>query len=394
MTFDEARKIADAVLYEGYILYPYRASSAKNNFRFQFGVLAPREFSEKGGGENWFAQTECLIEPCGEPAVDVKVRFLQLLPRSGWDEGQERESELHRVQLCDAAAGEMTFPIEVPGGAVSAVVRVSAEPVDSWLKFRVRIENSRHEHYGTDRAAALHHSLVSTHTLLAVHDGAFVSQIDPPPEAKRIAAACANVNTWPVLVGRPGERTVMLSAPIVLYDYPQIAPESPGDLFDSTEIDELLSLRVMTMTDEEKEEARATDPRAAAIIERTDSIPREMFEKLHGAIRELKTPNALEDFFNPRDSASPESAHIEIGGQRIAKGARVRLRPQRRADSMDLFLAGRVARVEAVHRDVEDRTYVAVVVEDDPAADLHGWYGRFLYFYPDELEPVNEREKE
>ncbi len=388
MTFDLARRVADAVLYEGYILYPYRASSAKNNFRFQFGVIAPREYSEKAGGEPWFAQTECLIEPHGEPTVDVKVRFLQLLPRDGWDEGHERESETQRVKLSDAIESETTFPIEVPDGAVSANVRISAERIDSWLKLRVRIENSWRGDCGVDRAAALHHSLVGTHTLLAVHDGLFVSQVNLPA-----TAACTNVNAWPVLVGRPGERTVMLSAPIILYDYPQIAPESPGNLFDSTEIDELLSLRVMTMTNEEKQEARATDARAAAIIERTDSIPREMFEKLHGAIRELKTSNAVEDFFNPRDSAPPESAHIDIGGHRIARGARVRLRPQRRADSMDLFLAGRFARVEAVHRDVEDRTYVAVVVEDDPAADLHSWYGRFLYFYPDELEPVNEREK-
>ncbi len=141
----------------------------------------------------------------------------------------------------------------------------------------------------------------------------------------------------------------------------------------------------MTMTDEEKREARETDPRSAEIVERTDSMPREMFEKLHGAVRE---------FFNPSHAAPPESAWVEIGERRISKGARVRLRPQRRADSMDFFLAGRVARVEAVHRDLEDRTYVAVVVEDDPAADLQGWHGRFFYFHPDELEPVNDQEKD
>ncbi len=236
MTFDLARKIADAVLYEGYVLYPYRASSAKNKFRFQFGVLAPRPYSEKGGGEHWFAQTECLVEPHGAPAVDVKVRFLQLVPRDGWDEGHERETELRDINLADA----VMFPVEVPDRAINAVVHVSAEPVESWVKLRVRIENRTvwPEHYGTDRAAALHHSMAGTHTLLAVHDGAFVSQIDPPPEAKTAAATCENINTWPVLVGRPGERSVMLSAPIILYDYPQVAPESQGEFFDATEIDE------------------------------------------------------------------------------------------------------------------------------------------------------------
>jgi hypothetical protein len=358
MTFDLARKIADAVLYEGYVLYPYRASAAKNKFRFQFGVLAPREYCEKGGGERWFAQTECLVEPHGAPAIDVKVRFLQLVPRDGWDEGQERETELRNISL----SGSAEFPIEVPDGAIQAVVRVSAEPMDSWLKLRVRIENQTPwpERLGKDRATALHHSLAGTHILLAVHGGAFVSQIDPPAEARAAAAICANINTWPVLVGHQGERNVMLSAPIILYDYPQIAPESQGDFFDATEIDELLALRVMTMTDEEKREARETDPRSAEIIERTDAMPPEMFAKLHGVMRGLRI------------------------------GARVRLRPNRRADSMDFFLAGRIARVEAIHRDFEDRTHVAVVVEDDPAADLQSWQGRFFYFHPDELELVND----
>jgi hypothetical protein len=387
VTFDVARKIADAVLYEGYLLYPYRASSAKNKFRFQFGVLVPREYSERGGGEPWAAQTECLIEPQGEPNVDVRVRFLQLIARDGWDEGHERESEVRGVKLRGAAAEEAAFPIATPDGAISAVLRISAEPVDSWLRLRVRVEN-RTAWDGGDgdgRAGALHHSLAGTHTLLAVHDGAFISQIDPPPEAKAAAAACVNINAWPVLAGDPGKRDVMLSAPIILYDYPQIAPESQGDFFDATEIDELLSLRVMTMTGEEKREARATDARAAEIVARTDSIPPEMFEKLHGAIRQLRPSHAVEDFFNPRGAAPPEMAWVEIGGIRVARGARVRLLPRRRADSMDMFLEGRLARVEAVHRDVEGHTYVAVVVEDDPAAGL---YGRCFYFYPDELEPV------
>jgi len=79
-----------------------------------------------------------------------------------------------------------------------------------------------------------------------------------------------------------------LSSPIILYDYPQIAPESSGDLFDGTEIDEILSLRIMTLTDEEKREMRESDVRARQILERTESLPVDQLMKLHGVLRGLR----------------------------------------------------------------------------------------------------------
>ena len=57
-----------------------------------------------------------------------------------------------------------------------------------------------------------------------------------------------------------------------------------------------------------------------------------------------------------------------------------------------MFFAGKIARVTSVHEDVDGDQHVGVVVEDDPAADLHEWYGRYLYFSPDEIEPLDERE--
>jgi hypothetical protein len=180
----------------------------------------------------------------------------------------------------------------------------------------------------------------------------------------------------------------VLSSPIILEDYPAIAPESQADFCDGTEIDELLTLRVMTLTEEEKREAAACDERARRIIDHADNIPPEIFERLHGAVRSLNKA-AAEHFFNPPDE-QPEKAEVEIGGSRIARGARVRLAPKRLADSMDLFLRGRIARVEAVHHDVESRVYVAVTVEDDPAADMRDRVGRFFYFHPDELELIGK----
>ncbi len=386
MKFDLARKIADAVLYEGYVLYPYRASAIKNRFRWQFGVVAPRCWSETGG-EPWEMQTECLLEARGAPVVDVQVRFLQIRlrtatePAEPWEEGVERTIDLPGVRVDELETGGLSRPFGMPGGSseeygvvrelwpVSGLLRLQSERLDQFLKLRIRIENlTEFPDAGTaDRAEAIRHALVGTHTLLAVEGGAFLSLTDPPAEAGAAAMSCANLHTWPVLVGVEGMRDVMLSSPIILHDYPAVAPESPGDLFDATEIDEILTLRIMTLTDEEKREALSTDERARRIIERSDAIPQEVFERLHGALRSVEKPA-------------------------VRVGARVRLAPRRRADSMDLFLAGRIARVAAIERDLENRVYVAVAVEDDPAADLNGSYNRFFYFDPDELELVQGKE--
>jgi len=376
-TIDLARKIADAVLYEGYVLYPYRASSVKNKFRWQFGVVAPRAW----GGEPWEMQTECLIEPEGSPSVEVVVRFLQVEVQDDaqWEKGVERTIELGAIHLAELIGAPRTIPFHI--APIRGVTHLACEPIDDLLKLRVLIENHSELAPGCDRSAAMRCSLTGAHSVLTVTGGTFVSLTDPPAAAKAAAESCANRNTWPVLVGAAGERHTMLSSPIILPDYPEIAPESPGDLYDATEIDEILTLRVMTLTDEEKREACATDDRARKIIERSDSIPREMFERLHGAVRGF-TPASVEQFFNPADER-PERASIQTAGGSVSAGARVRLAPNRRSDSMDMFLAGRTAIVASVHRDVENQAYVAVSIEDDPAADLQR---RFYYFYPDEIE--------
>ena len=163
---------------------------------------------------------------------------------------------------------------------------------------------------------------------------------------------------------------------------PGVAPESPGDLFDATEIDEILTLRTLTLTDEEKREARATDPRAAAIIDRVDDMPPEMLERLHGAIRSTcgaagtrrGRAGPPRPWWDPGADASvvPETDSV-IGrrASRSRKGSRVRLRPgTRRADAQDMFLAGRTATVEAVLLDVDGARHLAVTLDDDPGAEL------------------------
>jgi hypothetical protein len=140
------------------------------------------------------------------------------------------------------------------------------------------------------RDEALLRTLVATHTVLAARGGEFVSLLDPPGSCREAAAACRNIGTWPVLVGAEGRKDTMLSSPIILYDYPQVAPESPGDFFDGTEIDEMLTLRILTLTDEEKRAMTAVDDRARALLARTEAMPSERRLGLHGTIRGLRTP--------------------------------------------------------------------------------------------------------
>jgi hypothetical protein len=317
--------IANAVLYEGYMLYPYRPSSVKNRQRFNFGVLYPKLYSEaQTGSDAWTMQTECLIEgPSAE--VEIRVRFLKLVSRTSrdiadtlsapWQEAIECEVVVppqnlkalratrlewnfgfpanQETELLRDESDRLIGTIERTQESVHGVIEIqSMRALDDMFKLQVRVKNLTAFAIGearTDRDSALMRSFVSAHTLLGAVYGQFVSLLEPPENLKDLAASCENLGAWPVLVGAPGQRDTMLASPIILYDYPQIAPESPGDLFDGTEIDEILALRIMTMTDDEKREMRNTDDRARKILERTEALPMEHLAKLHGTLRELRS---------------------------------------------------------------------------------------------------------
>jgi hypothetical protein len=314
--------ITNAVLYEGYMLYPYRPSSVKNRQRFNFGVLYPRAYTEaQSGSDAWKNQTECLVEGSALTAIEVKVRFLKLVARAtdsqasegddhapaSWQEAIECEVPVPVNTLSAIASKPIIWSFSFPARRdeeaspeghvvrsqefVEGAVRITAELVRSDLyKVTIVVENlTTIGDCAELRDQALMCSLVSAHTLLGVTDGRFVSLLDPPEEFAEIATRCRNSGTWPVLVGVEGDRDTMLSSPIILYDYPQIAPESPGDLFDGTEIDEILALRIMTMTDAEKHEMRHADERARKMLERTEMLPMEHLLKLHGTLRELRS---------------------------------------------------------------------------------------------------------
>jgi hypothetical protein len=346
-----------------------------------------------------------------------------------FEEAVPRETELV-LPLEELLDGGRTVAVGAPAGAehepqpagagrtvrsrreVRASATVTAERLGPGLcRLRVRTENiGDAPDPRVSRNAVLGHALLATHTLLTGDGVEFVSLIDPPAALAEPVRGCRNAFTFPVLGGDPPQSTdgdgatgpLLLSAPIILPDHPQVAPESPGDLHDAAEIDEILTLRTMLLTDEEKAEARATDPRAARILDRVDTMPREVFSRLHGAIRSL-TPRTPAGEPSPAPAAqrpawwqedgdgglSPATDTVLVDGVPVGGGSRVRLCPRGRgADAQDMFLAGRTARVAAVFHDVDGSRHLAVTVDDDPAAELHGWYGRFHYFRPDEVEPL------
>jgi hypothetical protein len=313
---DPVRAIADAVLYEGYVLWPYRRSAIKNQKRWTFGGVYPPRHSERHADDPCVLRTQCLLEAGDAIELDVRVRFLQVVERrlvtsdgtsvdeltvSGtrylaWDEATERdvEARLGRTEI-DVRAGTAVEPLPEEAGrivrsweGVRGCVDVELEPLRERLfRLTVRIENTT-PWDGDDRDDALRRTFCSTHCILRADGGAFVSPTDPPEELRDEAAACDNAGLWPVLVGDDGERHAMLAAPIILPDYPRVAPESPGDLFDATEVDKLLILNVLSLTEEEQQEMRDTDPRAKEILDRCASLSPEQLMRLHGALRDVR----------------------------------------------------------------------------------------------------------
>ncbi|MEU0797400.1 hypothetical protein ABZ342_45680 [Amycolatopsis sp. NPDC005961] len=379
---DQARAVGDAVLYEGYLLYPYRASAGKNKVRWQWGVLMPPSYASAEIGEHASARVECVLEPLAHTILHVKLRFLQTRTQdTTWDEAVEHEIDFE-LPLAELPA---EAPFTVPGDGqrtheLSGILTVRLDPLDGpfgGTRLRLDLHNTTSWPSDGVRSHALRHALLAAHLVLSVGTGHFLSMLDPPEWAKPAVEACRQERLWPVLIGDTSRSTVVLASPIILYDDPAIAPESPGDLFDGTEIDEILTLRTMTLTDEEKREARATDPRAAAIVDRVDTMPPELLDRLHGAIRSVR----------------PVEPSVTVAGVRVAEGSRVRLRPNLRgADAQDMFLTARTATVRTVLTDVDGVTYVAVTLDDDPGADLQHAHGRYRYFSPDEIEPLEVAE--
>ncbi|HEX3799488.1 MAG TPA: hypothetical protein VH413_12385 [Verrucomicrobiae bacterium] len=431
-------QIVSAVLYEGYILYPYRSSSIKNKReRFTFGRIYPKDYSDsQKGAEPCANLTECLLKPASETvSVEIIAGFLQPIWREvgylsgadksfrrvdqlsvgnvvhhSWQEAVERKIPVALGPLSASETRHATVPfafdasrtVEMLGietsaeaaviqrrlEAVSGVIEIAAAPLPGGiLKISVRICNltpmSAPDCESQD--AVIMRTFASTHAVLHAIGGEFISLLEPPDEFADAAAACKNTGVWPVLVGdkQKAERDTLLSSPIILYDYPEIAAASKGSFFDGTEIDEILTLRVMTMTDAEKLEMRQVDEFARGILERSESATAEDFLKMHGVMHGAKN---VEEFFNPTRPLQ----EVALSGRKLKAGDRVRIQPKRRADAIDMLIAGKIGIIEAIEQDAEEGIHLALVLEDDPGKDmgLARQTGHRFFYGLDEVEPL------
>jgi hypothetical protein len=442
---DAVAAVADAVLFEGYLLYPYRASAQKNALRWQFGVLVPPATAE-ALAEPSASRTECIVDPRSGATLRLRLRFLGLqrrtvvdpdgaehdrlevdgVPYTAWDEGVPRQVDA-AVALDAPADRPVTVDVTLPATTTAEAVRdatgtlrahvvrrseavtgrivLTTTPLPGpygGLRLRLDVVNDSVVDPATPRGEALGAAMISAHTVLGLDRGAFLSSADPPRWAAPAVAACVNEHSWPVLAGplsacSPDRGSLLLATPIILEDHPQLAPESPTNLFDGTENDEILALRTLALTDDEKREARATDPRAAHIVDAVDAMGPAMFERLHGTVRPggrapeadavptLVTPGT--PWWDPAADASvdPDTDTALVDGQPVSRGSAVVLMPGAGSDAQDTFLRGVAATVAAVLHDVDGQTHVAVSIDHDPGADLQALHGRYRYFRPDEL---------
>jgi hypothetical protein len=308
MNFDGVEKIAAAILYEGYILYPYRPTAIKNRQRWNFGTLYPRVYAEAQRPQEPFRLiAECLAVADAKASLDLRISFLQLVPTQhedeltdpslAWDEAVERTSEHAGLRVNDLITFPLSRTLSLDGDRdLQIELSIGAERLQDGvckLRFEVQNTSSLPSGAGAKRDEALALSFVSAHLLLGINGGEFVSLLDPDPAYREAVASCCNTGVFPVLVGEqppvPARRgRMMFCSPIILYDYPKIAPESEGDFFDGTEMDEMLTLRVLTLTDAEQREMRNGDPRARKILERTEGLTPDALLKAHGVIRGLR----------------------------------------------------------------------------------------------------------
>ena len=289
--YARARRASESGLYDGYLLRPASRRGARNHQPQRVGVLAPRNWAEQnlaldtgidGTAESWFARTEVVAECPPGVLLTVRLRFLQPQRRSveryvagigfvpaarldvdGWHVTNAEEAIPHERDATVAVAALLCGPVEVSfdavgsteletvrdsSGAVRGRIRRSCRPVQvrlhvgasdaglvvSMVRLRVVIENVT-EHVPAEAPAviAAQHSLVATHCFLGLTDGGFVSLLDPPMWAVEATSRCTNIHAFPVLAGEGGRDDLMLSAPVMLVDYPRAEPRTLGDELDA-----------------------------------------------------------------------------------------------------------------------------------------------------------------
>jgi hypothetical protein len=359
---DHLEELVTSLLWEGYALYPYTPSAIKNSTPTPFGIVYPPAYAAECAGAFDHARLECIAEPTSDGVLTATLRYLA-------PDGE------HRVELGPTPVGDRVTT-DFDGGrfTLRSESRTNGEAV-----VRCCVHNIRDVPNGLDRAGALAQSFMSTQILVRISGGRFRSPLDGPP---------ASVNTYPVLATESDD--AVLGTAYVLPDHPQIAPESRGGLFDSTEIEEALLLHVQVLSDDERAEIEAADPAVRAMIERARAATPEDIIALHGRV-ELRDPVTNEPPSEPPNLPDPAAGQpfAVVDGVRFARGLKVVIRPGPDADIQARMLDGRTATIERILTDYDGKTHLGLTIDDDPGQDLMRETGRFLYFFAPEVEVID-----
>jgi hypothetical protein len=355
-------RLVDSLLFEGYALYPYTPGATKNATPTPFGIVYPADYADQQTHAFDRMQLQCVVTDA-DALVTAEVRFLQ-------PSGDKHKAVERRVQL-GAAPSVVSFEFdELEGRAEIEVERLPDG--NGRVTLRVMNVTSLTEEEATaDRKDALLKSMLSTHLLTRVESEGhtFISPLERGDDG---VAGCCNVNTWPVLANL--DDTAILGPTIMLPDHPEIAPESVNDFFDGTEIEEALVLHIQALSDQEREEIAAQDPKVREMLARADATTPQQLMDLHGRVR-------LED--------PPGEREFEVDGVTYRRGDKVILHPAPSADVYDKMLEGRPATIHRLFIRMDERLHLGVTVDDDPMQEILGESGRFLFFFSDEVEVVS-----
>jgi hypothetical protein len=353
-------RLVDSLLFEGYALYPYTPGSTKNATPTPFGIVYPHDYAQNQTHAFDRMQMQFIAEIGA--VVSAEVRFLQA-------SGEKHRAVERRVPL-GVAPSKVSFDFD----DLEGIAEIDCETLpDGRDRFSVKVENVTpltEEEATGDRKDALLKSMLSTHLLALTENGAKI--VSPLERGDDGVAGCCQVNTWPVLA-TPGDDAI-LAPTIMLPEHPEIAPESVNDFFDGTEIEEALVLHIQALSDQEREEIAAQDPKVREMLARADATTPQQLMDLHGRVR-------IED--------PPGERAVTFDGVTFKRGDKVVLHPPESADVYDKMLDGRTATIHRLFMRVDDRLHIGVTVDDDPMQEILGESGRFLFFFAEEVELIS-----
>ena len=325
-------ELVDSLLYEGYALYPYTPGAGKNATPTPFGIVYP------AGYAHGFDHLQRAVPRAWRraPSVDVEVRFLQASGER--HQAVERRVGRRRDRPRRRCAGE-----------------VDASPSSRWSPACTRRRSASRTttavRRGPTRGEALEHSLISTHPLLRVRGGRFVSPLEAP--------GCTNVNTWPVLARRRRQRAARRRDRAAR---PPAARAARAAAACST-TPRSRRRCCCTCTRSRTPSARrsqsgdpdgARDGRARAQLDAGgDHAP----ARRHAPDRHRADARPVPP--RPREQPATEREAL-VDGVMVRLGDRIVLRLADRTDTYDRMLDGRTATIERIYLDYDDRTHLGV----------------------------------